>query len=113
LDGDAAQQEGLPAATEGGHAPPHEPADPPALRGASNGIPMIGAPGPRGCIAMGGMFTVLKVREGLETYDDPGWYQNPEGTEASPATEEELARDLEPEGGAPLPPKPGHEHHGH
>jgi hypothetical protein len=32
---------------------------------------------------MGGMFTVLKVREGLASYDeDPGWYQHPPGTVA-------------------------------
>jgi hypothetical protein len=31
---------------------------------------------------MGGMFTVLKVREGITNYDDPGWYAQPEGTAA-------------------------------
>jgi manganese oxidase len=33
---------------------------------------------------MGGMFTVVKVREGLEPgdYRDPGPYKNPEGTVA-------------------------------
>jgi hypothetical protein len=33
---------------------------------------------------MGGMFTVLKVREGLarNDYKDPGWYQHPRGTVA-------------------------------
>jgi manganese oxidase len=40
--------------------------------------------GPFGPIEMGGMFTVLKVREGLAArdYKDPGWYQNPPGTVA-------------------------------
>jgi len=33
---------------------------------------------------MGGMFTILKVRAGITSYDDPGWYQNPPGTVASP-----------------------------
>ena len=28
------------------------------------------------------MFTVFKVREGLESYADPGWFQHPEGTVA-------------------------------
>jgi len=28
------------------------------------------------------MFTVLKVRDGIASYDDPGWYQHPEGTVA-------------------------------
>jgi len=32
---------------------------------------------------MGGMFTILKVREGITTYDDPGWYKNPPGTVAT------------------------------
>ena len=26
---------------------------------------------------MGGMFTVLKVRDGITSYDDPGWYKHP------------------------------------
>jgi hypothetical protein len=33
---------------------------------------------------MGGMFTILKVRDGITNYDDPGWYKNPPGTVASP-----------------------------
>lgn len=42
----------------------------------------IGNPGPFGVIEMGGMFTILKVREGLTSYADPGWYKHPEGTVA-------------------------------
>jgi manganese oxidase len=42
------------------------------------------AKGPFGSIFMGGMFTILKVREGLASYDqDPGWYEHPAGTVAS------------------------------
>jgi hypothetical protein len=26
------------------------------------------------------MFTVLKVRENLASYEDPGWYRQPPGT---------------------------------
>ncbi|MFL6292388.1 MAG: multicopper oxidase family protein [Thermoanaerobaculia bacterium] len=50
---------------------------------------MMGAgEGPLGTISMGGMFTILKVREGLQSYDeDPGWYQHPAGTVASPVGE--------------------------
>jgi hypothetical protein len=34
---------------------------------------------------MGGMFTIVKIRENLRSYDeDPGWYQHPAGTVASP-----------------------------
>ena len=41
-----------------------------------------GSPGQFGTIEMSGMFTVLKVREGITNYDNPGWYQNPPGTVA-------------------------------
>ena len=42
------------------------------------------AAGPFGSIFMGGMFTILKVRENLRSYDeDPGWYEHPPGTVAS------------------------------
>jgi len=58
-----------------------------------NSIPMRGADGPFGYIDMGGMFTILKVRDGITTFDDPGWYEHPEGTIASPASEEELRAD--------------------
>ncbi|HHT9115982.1 MAG TPA: multicopper oxidase domain-containing protein, partial [Candidatus Wunengus californicus] len=47
-----------------------------------NTLPMMTGKGPFGPIEMGGMFTVLKVREGITCYDDPGWYQHPEGTVA-------------------------------
>ena len=40
----------------------------------------LGSKGPFGIIGMGGMFTVLKVRENITSYNDPGWYQNPPGT---------------------------------
>jgi manganese oxidase len=59
-----------------------------------NSIPMLGAPGKHDYIDMGGMFTILKVRENLTSYDDPGWYENPPGTLATLATKEELQRDL-------------------
>jgi manganese oxidase len=47
-----------------------------------NTLPMMAGKGPFGDIEMGGMFTILKVREGLTSYDDPGWYTHPEGTMA-------------------------------
>jgi FtsP/CotA-like multicopper oxidase with cupredoxin domain len=50
-----------------------------------NTLPMMTGTGPFGAIQMGGMFTVLKVREGLTTYDDPGWYKQPPGTSARKA----------------------------
>lgn len=47
-----------------------------------NTLPMMTGTGPFGPIEMGGMFTVLKVREGITSYEDPGWYKHPEGTAA-------------------------------
>lgn len=49
-----------------------------------NSIPMLGGVGPHGPIDMGGMFTIIKVREGLTGYQDPGWYDAPRGTVAWP-----------------------------
>jgi manganese oxidase len=49
-----------------------------------NTLPMMTGTGPFGPIEMGGMFTVVKIREGLAAsdYRDPGWYQQPAGTVA-------------------------------
>jgi hypothetical protein len=58
-----------------------------------NSIPMLGGTGPFGSIDMGGMFTVLKIRENLATYEDPGFYNHPAGTVADQATEADLRRD--------------------
>src|SRR5215467_7325181 len=58
-----------------------------------NTISMKGAAGPFDYISMGGMMTVMKVRDGLADYDkDPGWYEHPEGTVAMKASDEELRR---------------------
>jgi FtsP/CotA-like multicopper oxidase with cupredoxin domain len=50
-----------------------------------NTLPMMSGQGPFGAMEMGGMFTVVKVREGLarNDYKDPGWYKHPEGSVAS------------------------------
>jgi hypothetical protein len=37
---------------------------------------------------MGGMFTVVKVRAGITSYEDPGHYQNPPGTVAHKVADE-------------------------
>ena len=60
-----------------------------------NTISMKGATGPFGdYVSMGGLFTILKVRDELKSYDeDPGWYQHPAGTVALKATDADLARD--------------------
>ena len=53
------------------------------MPGPKNTLPMMTGTGQFGPIDMGGMFTILKVREGITSYDDPGWYQNPPGTVAT------------------------------
>ncbi len=49
-----------------------------------NTLPMMSGQGPYGAIEMGGMFTTVKVRRGLarNDYRDPGWYEQPSGTQA-------------------------------
>jgi FtsP/CotA-like multicopper oxidase with cupredoxin domain len=58
-----------------------------------NSVPMLGKRGPFGYIDMGGMFTIVKIRERLSGNEDPGWYQHPTGTVASPASAAQLQRD--------------------
>jgi hypothetical protein len=53
------------------------------MGGPKNTLPMMTGEGQFGPIGMGGMFTVLKIREGISSYEDPGWYQNPPGTVAT------------------------------
>lgn len=47
-----------------------------------NSIAMLGGVGPYGTIDMGGMFTVVKIREDIDYGRDPGWYRQPRGTSA-------------------------------
>jgi hypothetical protein len=49
-----------------------------------NTLPMMTGFGQFGPLEMGGMFSVVKVREGLSPndYKDPGWYKHPPGTVA-------------------------------
>jgi len=58
-----------------------------------NSIAMVGGRGKHDTITMGGMFTILKVRDQLSSYADPGWYEAPPSTIARAAPNEELARD--------------------
>lgn len=55
--------------TDSGHMP-----------GPDNTLPMMMGKGPFGNIEMGGMFTVVKVRDKLPAKGDPGWFDNPPGT---------------------------------
>jgi FtsP/CotA-like multicopper oxidase with cupredoxin domain len=59
----------------------------------ANSISMVGGAGPFGTIDMGGMFTLLKIRDRLEGDGDPGWYQPAAGEAATEASVDELARD--------------------
>jgi hypothetical protein len=69
------------------------------MGGPENTLPM-GTPGPFGdLIDMGGMFTVLKVRDNLASYDDPGWYR----------TENDPVWYRYNPGGAPSPERAAHE----
>ncbi len=53
------------------------------MAGPENTMPMMGGIGPFGNLEMGGMFTVVKVRDRVPAdYADPGWYQHPAGTVA-------------------------------
>ncbi|MFG1466774.1 multicopper oxidase domain-containing protein, partial [Xanthobacter sp. DSM 24535] len=49
-----------------------------------NTLPMMTGFAQFGAVEMGGMFSVVKVREGLASgdYKDPGWFKHPEGTVA-------------------------------
>ena len=58
-----------------------------------NSLPMRGTPGPFGSIDMGGMFTVLKVRDDPSAPDAIGWYKYPAGTVAVQADAAQLAAD--------------------
>jgi hypothetical protein len=64
--------------TDGGH-----------MRGPENTLPMFGGQGPFGNLEMGGMFTVIKVRDRLPPDGgDPGWYSHPPGSVARRVSED-------------------------
>jgi manganese oxidase len=72
-----------------------------------NTLPMMSGAGPFGPIEMGGMFTVVKVRQGLgaRDYKDPGWYSHPAGTVAyewKGKSEAPIRNSNAPTGDAPL-----------
>jgi FtsP/CotA-like multicopper oxidase with cupredoxin domain len=66
----------------------------------ANTVPMMTGWGPHGPLEMGGMFSVVKVRPDIapDDYSDPGWYENPPGTEAHEWTGDlpEIARNDSP-----------------
>ena len=90
------------------------------MTGPPNTLPMMMGKGPFGNIEMGGMFTVVKVRDGLAAGDfrDPGWYRHPEGEVArrvsadpdygQPARRGKLAGPKSET--LPVPKRQGHQH---
>ncbi len=58
-----------------------------------NSIPMLGGKFQFGQTVLGGMANVLRVREGITGYADPGPYRFPPGTVSLEATPEDLRRD--------------------
>ncbi|HEX6638723.1 MAG TPA: multicopper oxidase domain-containing protein, partial [Steroidobacteraceae bacterium] len=54
------------------------------MKGPENTLPMMTGQGQYGNLEMGGMFTVIKVRDDIAPgdYRDPGWYRAPQGTVA-------------------------------
>ena len=84
------------------------------MQAPANSIPMKGGRGPFGAIDMGGMVTVLKVRENVKDLDvDPGWYDHPRGTVAWRVEPDEVNAIFGPgaAGAAPSAPTGGHGHH--
>ena len=76
---------GYMAMGENGMAEHQDHTDSGHMQGPPNTLAMMAGKGPFGNIEMGGMFTVVKVRDDLPkgSYADPGWYQHPKGTVAS------------------------------
>jgi len=60
------------------------------MKGPENTLPMMTGIGPFGNLEMGGMFTLIKVRDDIAPGDfrDPGWYRNPPGTVAKRVSED-------------------------
>jgi len=46
------------------------------MQGPENTLPMLTGQGPFGPLGMGGMFTVVKIRDRLQGSADPGWYDH-------------------------------------
>lgn len=78
----------------------------------ANSSPMRGGRGPFSYIDMGGMFTVLKVRDEPESSDPSGWYTHPAGTVATLADPARMRADGVSHPGTSAANPPGHNGHG-
>jgi FtsP/CotA-like multicopper oxidase with cupredoxin domain len=66
-----------------------------------NSLPMRGGDGPFSYVDMGGMFTVLKVRDDPDKADPKGWFTHPAGTVAGRASADKMRADgIDPDAGA-------------
>lgn len=63
------------------------------MRVPDNSLPMRGAHGPFGYIDMGGMFSLLKVRDEPDGADANGWYEHPAGSVATTADATRMRED--------------------
>jgi len=75
-----------------------------------NSLPMRGAKGPFSYIDMGGMFTVLKVRDNPDAADPNAYFEHPAGTVAGIADTAKLAADGIVVPPAPVRSEPTHQH---
>lgn len=84
-----------------------------------NTLPMMAGKDQFGAIEMGGMFTTVKVREGLarNNYKDPGFYKHPKGTVAHEVTNDlpplERLQTTVPKGGMEITIRKPTGHKGH
>ena len=71
------------------------------MSGPENTLPMMTGDGPYGNIEMGGMFTVVKVRDDIAAgdYGDPGWYDAPARTVATRVSADPAIADRAPRRG--------------
>jgi hypothetical protein len=63
------------------------------MRIPPNSVPMRGGPGPFGTIEMGGMFTVVKVRDEPDAPNAGDWFVHPPGTQTHVADAAAMASD--------------------
>lgn len=90
------------------------------MRGPENTLPMMAGEGQFGPIEMGGMFTVVKVRDDQPPgdYRDPGWYRYPQGSVARRVSSDaqfgqpHRRHPYAPAAASPEPAPVDHSHHG-
>ena len=79
-NGMAEHSEHLSMSASGDHSGMHHGS---GMTGPRNTLPMMTGTGPFGPLEMGGMFTVVKVRDRITNEKQIGWFDNPKGTIAT------------------------------